>query len=256
MKLSLLLWLPLLVAGPTLPAAPKHKAHRPRPTLQRVSAATLAAFPGSRRPVPGELDGLVPADPAQATLLADLRPFQIPATEPQGATRYDPLRPELLNMFWPVASRTISAAWGTHVTVGGKRVRKGKGKARKVIRARFSGQHKGLDLTAPTGTEIFAALDGEVLEAKRHKDYGNYLLVDHGDGLVTLYAHAKTLFVRTGSKVVRGQKIAAVGRTGMATGPHLHFEVRIDGRQTNPLPMLNDADPMPASLLAQNLRAR
>jgi murein DD-endopeptidase MepM/ murein hydrolase activator NlpD len=122
---------------------------------------------------------------------------------------------------------------------------------RKVLR-RFLGTHKGVDLSAPKGSDIYAALDGEVVLSGRHKQYGNFVAVDHGNGVVTLYAHCSRNFVQEGQVVRRGQKIAEVGRTGNATGFHLHFELRLDGTPVNPLPKLNDMEEVPADLVAQN----
>ena len=101
-------------------------------------------------------------------------------------------------------------------------------------------------------TAVFAALDGQVVMAGKHKQYGNFVVVEHGNGVVTLYAHHKLNLVREGDIVRRGQKIAEVGRTGNSTGPHLHFELKIDGLQRNPLPVLNDEEEIPAEVAAQN----
>jgi murein DD-endopeptidase MepM/ murein hydrolase activator NlpD len=119
-------------------------------------------------------------------------------------------------------------------------------------RVRYRGRHKGVDLTAPIGTSVYAAMDGEVLFAGKHKQYGNYVVVDHGNGVETLYAHHSLNLVHSGDIVRRGQKIAEVGRTGNATGPHLHFELKLDGIQRNPLPVLNDEEEIPAEVAAQN----
>jgi murein DD-endopeptidase MepM/ murein hydrolase activator NlpD len=91
-----------------------------------------------------------------------------------------------------------------------------------------------------------------VTVAGKHKQYGNYVVVDHGNGIATLYAHHKLNLVREGDIVRRGQKIAEVGRTGNATGPHLHFELKVGGLHQNPLPVLNDDEEISAELAAQN----
>lgn len=98
--------------------------------------------------------------------------------------------------------------------------------------------HKGLDIAAPQGREIGAALPGKVAFAGELNGYGNVVYLDHGDGLTTRYAHASKLNVRAGDEVRRGQIIAEVGSTGRSTGPHLHFEVRRNGRAEDPLPWL------------------
>lgn len=101
----------------------------------------------------------------------------------------------------------------------------------------FTGQtamHEGIDFIAETGTPILAAAAGIVITAERHPQYGNMVEIDHGNNLTTRYAHASTLSVKTGEFVKRSQRIAAVGTTGRSTGPHLHFEVRINGVAQNP----------------------
>ena len=94
--------------------------------------------------------------------------------------------------------------------------------------------HTGLDFPAPTGTPIAAAAGGVVLTAEFHPQYGQMIELDHGNQLVTRYAHASRMLVKPGDLVKRGQKIAEVGSTGRSTGPHLHFEVLVDGVHQNP----------------------
>lgn len=94
--------------------------------------------------------------------------------------------------------------------------------------------HAGVDIGAHHGTPIMAAAPGIVISAGYRGGYGNCVVIDHGGGLSTLYAHCSALFVREGLAVRRGQKIAAVGSTGLSTGPHLHFETRINGKPVNP----------------------
>ncbi|MDR2889200.1 MAG: peptidoglycan DD-metalloendopeptidase family protein [Lachnospiraceae bacterium] len=95
--------------------------------------------------------------------------------------------------------------------------------------------HNGLDLAAPAGTDIYAAYQGEVIAADYNGSMGNYIMIDHGDGLITIYMHASQLFVSKGTEVSRGQRIASVGSTGVSTGNHLHFGVRINGAYVDPL---------------------
>lgn len=94
--------------------------------------------------------------------------------------------------------------------------------------------HSGIDLAAPTGSPILAAYDGEVVAAGYSASMGNYIMIDHGDSLYTIYMHASSLGVSKGQMVVKGEKIAAVGSTGRSTGPHLHFGVRQNGEYVNP----------------------
>ncbi len=106
----------------------------------------------------------------------------------------------------------------------------------------FTGQsalHEGLDFTAEPGTPIYAAAAGIVKSVERHPQYGNVVDIDHGDELVTRYAHASLILVKEGELVKRGQHIAAVGNTGRSTGPHLHFEVRLKGVPQNPARFLD-----------------
>ncbi len=95
--------------------------------------------------------------------------------------------------------------------------------------------HEGVDIAAPVGTIITAPSDGIVITSKYMGGYGNAVVIDHGYGITTKYAHASELFVIEGQKVMQGQKIAAVGSTGSSTGPHLHYEVKIDGIPTDPI---------------------
>jgi len=94
--------------------------------------------------------------------------------------------------------------------------------------------HEGLDFTANVGTPIRAAADGIVTEAGPSAGYGNMVEVSHGYGLETRYGHASKLLVKAGERVVKGQVIAEVGSTGRSTGPHLHYEIRLNGNALDP----------------------
>ena len=102
------------------------------------------------------------------------------------------------------------------------------------------GMHGGIDLSANSGTAIKSVLSGKVLKSKYSSDYGNFVTVDHGDGLVTLYAHCSKLLVEAGDSIKQGDVIALVGSTGRSTGPHLHLEVRINDVRINPGYFLNE----------------
>lgn len=105
----------------------------------------------------------------------------------------------------------------------------------------FSGlrsRHDGLDFSAPPGTPVVAAADGVVLAASYHTEFGNMIDIDHGDGLLSRYAHLSRMDVAESQIVRRGEKIGAVGSTGRSTGPHLHFEVRMLGVPQNPAAFL------------------
>ncbi len=104
-------------------------------------------------------------------------------------------------------------------------------------RSPFTGQrvmHEGLDIAASTGTPIHAAADGIVIQAETAPGYGKLVVIDHGYGYKTYYAHASRIFVKVGQRVKRGERIASVGSTGISTGPHLHYEVRLNGVPVNP----------------------
>ncbi len=120
---------------------------------------------------------------------------------------------------WPCpASTRITSDYGTryHPTLG------------------YEKFHNGIDIGAPTGSSILAAYDGEVVSAAYDSVMGNYVMINHGSGLYTIYMHASALYVSSGQKVSRGEQIAAVGSTGRSTGPHLHFTVRLNGSYVSP----------------------
>ena len=94
--------------------------------------------------------------------------------------------------------------------------------------------HQGMDFTAPTGTEVFATGNAKVEFAGWKQGYGNTVILDHGYGYKTLYAHLYKILVRKGQRVRRSDVIALVGNTGKSTGPHLHYEVRLNGRAVDP----------------------
>ena len=94
--------------------------------------------------------------------------------------------------------------------------------------------HNGVDLAAPGGSNILAAYDGKVVGAAYSSTMGNYVMIDHGDGLYTVYMHASSLCVSSGQEVTKGQVIAKVGTTGRSTGNHLHFGVRLNGEYVSP----------------------
>jgi len=131
-------------------------------------------------------------------------------------------QPETLQLRLPVRSR-ISGLFGR----------------RRVFNHEPRNPHTGLDLAAPKGTHVFAPADGTVVLTGNFLFIGNAIFIDHGEGLVTLYAHLSKFDVKTGDKVKRGEMIAEVGMTGRATGPHLHWSVYLNHVAVDPLLFIN-----------------
>ncbi len=102
--------------------------------------------------------------------------------------------------------------------------------------------HAGVDIPGPVGTPVYATADGTVDRAERAGGYGNLVELDHGKGIQTRYGHLSRILVAPGAHVTRGQLIALMGSTGRSTGPHLHYEVRMDGHAVNPAPFLTTGD--------------
>ena len=103
--------------------------------------------------------------------------------------------------------------------------------------------HSGIDIPMPKGTSIRAARDGVVklvasAKSRSFRGYGNVVILDHGGGISTLYAHCLNIKVRQGQRVRQGETLATVGRTGRATTNHVHFEVRVNGKPVDPIPFL------------------
>ena len=99
---------------------------------------------------------------------------------------------------------------------------------------RGASRHKGIDLTAPKGTKVRTTADGRVTFAGRSGDFGRLVVVEHAGGYETRYAHLKRIEVAKGKKLKRGAVVGTVGESGNATGPHLHYEVRLQGTPVNP----------------------
>ena len=103
-------------------------------------------------------------------------------------------------------------------------------------------QHQGIDLAAPSGTPVYATADGIVSRADWYSSYGLYISVEHGAAMQTRYAHLSRLAVAAGDTVKKGDLIGYVGSTGRSTGPHLHYEVRVDGLAVNPIPYMVESE--------------
>lgn len=152
-----------------------------------------------------------------ATVRRDIAPF--PAPLAQGARPLDSPRVPRIDLLWPVEGGRVLSRFGDP-----------RSSARR---------HAGLDLGADHGRPILAAADGVVLfSGTTRGGYGSAVILDHGQGLSTLYAHNSDVLVREGDRVRRGQRIAHVGATGNARGPHCHFEVRLEDVPLDPLAVL------------------
>jgi murein DD-endopeptidase MepM/ murein hydrolase activator NlpD len=110
--------------------------------------------------------------------------------------------------------------------------------------------HLGVDYGAPTGTPVRSVGDGVVEFAGRQNGFGNVVFINHGKGHTTVYAHLSRILVKKGERVSQSQHIGAVGATGWATGPHLHFEFRIAGVHKDPLTIAKQSDSVPLSTAA------
>lgn len=125
---------------------------------------------------------------------------------------------------WPIgqSAHVVSSGYGTRGRQGGKN-------------SRF---HKGIDLPAPRGTAVVAAAAGTVSLVANQGAYGRYVVIDHGNGYQTLYAHLLEFQTRPGARVAAGQRIGSVGKSGNATGYHLHYEVHRRGQTVDPMAYL------------------
>ena len=110
--------------------------------------------------------------------------------------------------------------------------------------------HLGVDYAAPTGTSVRSVGDGVVEFAGTQNGFGNVVFVNHGKQQTTVYAHLSRIDVRMGQRVEQGQRLGAVGATGWATGPHLHFEVRVNGTQQDPMTMAKQSNTIPVAAAA------
>lgn len=126
----------------------------------------------------------------------------------------------------PLEGAALTSGFGmrSHPVLGGRR------------------QHQGIDLAAPTGTPVYATADGVIGRADWYSSYGLYISINHGAAMETRYAHLSRLAVAAGDTVKKGDLIGYVGSTGRSTGPHLHYEVRVDGLAVNPIPYMVESE--------------
>ncbi len=181
-------------------------------------------IPGTDKPVPeapeeAEEAEEVVASPSKPKPVAGGRDFSKPRPQPRPVS-VRPRKPE------PATKGLLD--WPLKGVLYGRFGKKGRE------------PHDGIDLAAPEGTPVKTAQEGTVLYAGEQHGYGHIVIVEHSGGLITLYAHNKELRVTTGQKVRRSQVVATVGESGRTSGPHLHFEVRVDGKPVDPLDYLGD----------------
>jgi murein DD-endopeptidase MepM/ murein hydrolase activator NlpD len=185
--------------------------------------------------MPGQGGAYVPAGQQDVTLssmnqqLGNLSSLMIDRGDKLAALetllQQDRLRKKMLNTVAPVSSGWYSSNFGWRLDpFTGK-----------------SAMHEGVDYVVPEGTQIHAAANGIVVYAAMHPQFGNLVEIDHGNDILTRYAHASKLMVEVGQVVKRGELISLVGSTGRSTGNHLHFEVRFKGLAQNPVRFLQNA---------------
>jgi len=142
----------------------------------------------------------------------------------------------------PVEGVRLTSSYGMreHPVLGGRRA------------------HKGIDLAGPVGTPVYATADGVISKAEWFSSYGLFVSIEHGGALQTRYGHMSRLNVAYGQQVHKGDLIGFIGSTGRSTGPHLHYEVRVNGEAVNPLPYMQHSEPFAASAvqLAANKQLR
>jgi murein DD-endopeptidase MepM/ murein hydrolase activator NlpD len=222
--------------APDLPTMARHIAQM-QAQLLRLDAlgerlARIAGFPARELMLGAEPADRANATPVQGTLEPSLNELALRFEQVLGTLRerreswgaleslfsLDNLRRKLLPTMSPVEASRYSANYGWRIDP-------------------FTNErafHDGIDIIAEEGTPIVAAAGGIVVYSDFHPQYGNMIEIDHGNSLVSRYAHASRRVVHTGDVVAKGAKIGEIGRTGRATGPHLHFEVRQDGVPRNP----------------------
>jgi murein DD-endopeptidase MepM/ murein hydrolase activator NlpD len=175
---------------------------------QREKSSALASIEANQSQIHEEIEDL---EAESAALAEQIRRAQQPSSS--GSTSTPPVVP-IGNgtLGWPVSGPVVSG-----------------------FGMRWGRMHEGIDITCSTGTPVRAAGNGTVIWASWRGGYGNAVVIDHGGGLATLYAHNSAFATSVGQTVVRGQVIAYAGSTGNSSGPHVHFEVRVNGTAVDPL---------------------
>lgn len=191
--------------------------------LAGVKPQELKAVEVGRDGRGGPLVQAMPLSPEALQQAVDALAYQLEAKSDSLAVLESQILDERIRKNLLPTSLPIEAAW--NASSFGWRIDPFTGEA---------ARHEGVDFTAEAGTQIKAAAAGVVVNVEQHPQYGNMVEIDHGNDLVTRYAHASKILVQPGVFVKRGQTVALVGTTGRSTGPHLHFEVRVKGVAHNP----------------------
>ncbi|MEO0057524.1 MAG: hypothetical protein RIT17_977 [Pseudomonadota bacterium] len=195
------------------------------------SAATTASADVTAPVRPEQVDPLASGDQRFKSLFASWTAIE--RTSPQvggyGETAYSApfARPTVsVPSRMPLEGAQLTSGYGmrNHPVLGGRR------------------QHAGIDLAAPSGTPVYATADGIVGRADWYSSYGLYVAIEHGASMQTRYAHLSRLAVAAGDNVKKGDLIGYVGSTGRSTGPHLHYEVRVEGIAVNPIPYMVESE--------------
>lgn len=166
---------------------------------------------------------------ASWTAIERTAPTSGPAAGSEVVTAYSspvPTRGISVPSRMPLEGASLTSGFGmrTHPVLGGRR------------------QHQGIDLAAPTGTPVYATADGVVSRADWFSSYGLFISLEHGASMQTRYGHLSRLAVAAGDTVKKGDLIGYVGSTGRSTGPHLHYEVRVEGLAVNPIPYMVESE--------------
>ncbi len=201
---------------------------------RRRTAAALAAWLGRRREALARLFERAGLDPADFAEPGDGRggPLLPPRSEPGSEADVEALLGLLAH------TEDLLRRLPVTMPVAGARLTSRFGNRRDPLRA-VRAFHAGLDFAAPRGTRVRAPAAGVVRFAGRRGAFGRLVEIDHGGGLVTRFAHLSRILVRRGARVRRGEPVGVVGSSGRSTGPHLHYEVRVDGRAVDPLTFLD-----------------
>jgi murein DD-endopeptidase MepM/ murein hydrolase activator NlpD len=231
--------LPLAVAAPIAVAAPRASTPAAPPTTAQPAPQTTGQpAPPRRAPAAAPTRRVAPVsrgyDEAAENRAVRAAAGADPAPRRATAARADRSRRQATS----VRSDTRGSEVTTVVVPRGQWARPASGVFTSGFKWRWGRQHKGIDIAAPLGTPIYAATDGVVVTAGWNGGYGKFVLIQHSGGVATAYGHNTALLVRAGQRVRAGQQIARMGSTGRSTGSHCHFEVRINGTQTDPVPYL------------------